>query len=52
MGDSGFVALTGVFRGVLEGALALSMDENSALFETSLRFDGGEETLESVGGYV
>ena len=26
--------------------------EDSALFETSLRFDGGEETLESVGGYV
>jgi len=26
--------------------------ENSALFETTLRFDGGRETLESVGGYV
>jgi len=26
--------------------------ENSALFETTLRFNGGRETLESVGGYA
>ena len=27
-------------------------NENSALFETTLRFNGGRETLESVGGYA